>query len=97
MGFKGGATAKKRNGYFLLVSMLHYFSINYLKVGNLKAEVFILKKNQREKNELKQVELGSDLSPDDLDLRSNQKLSKEQMNNVDFSKKIDQKASKKNK
>lgn len=88
---------KKGSGYFLLVSMLHYFSINYLKVGNLKAEVFNLKKDQREKNELKQVEFGSDLSPDDLDLRSNQKLTKEQMNNVDFSKKIDQKASKKNK
>lgn len=66
-------------------------------MGNLKAEVFNLKKDQREKNELKQVEFGSDLSPDDLDLRSNQKLTKEQMNNVDFSKKIDQKASKKNK
>lgn len=66
-------------------------------VGNLKAEVIILKKDQREKKELERVELGSDLSPDDLDLRSNNHQTKEQMNNVDFSRKIDQKASKKNK
>ena len=61
------------------------------------AEVFIMKKDQREKKEVERVELGSDLNPDDLDFRSNNHQTKEQMNNVDYKRKIDQKASKKNK
>ena len=66
-------------------------------MGNLSSEVIILKKDQREKKELERVELGSDLNPDDLDFRSNNHQTKEQMNNVDYKRKIDQKASKKNK
>ena len=72
-------------------------SINLSKVDNLKAEVIILKKNQYEKNELKQVEFGSELNPDDFDSRGIQQLTNEQKNNVDYKRKIDQKASKKTK
>ena len=66
-------------------------------MGNLRAEVIILKKEQRNKKELERVELGSDLNPDDLDFRSNNHQTKEQKNNFDLNRKIDLNASKKNK
>ena len=46
-----------------------------------KSEVIILTKEKRNNLELDQVELGSDLSPDDLDVREENDLTKEQKNN----------------
>jgi|APAra7269097235_1048549.scaffolds.fasta_scaffold184380_1 hypothetical protein len=46
-----------------------------------KSEVIILTKEKRNNLELDQVELGSDLSPDDLDVREENDMTKEQKNN----------------
>ena len=43
--------------------------------------MIILTKERRNNSELDQVELGSDLSPDDLDVREENDLTKEQKNN----------------
>lgn len=45
------------------------------------SEVIILKKENRNKSTLDQVEFGSDLSPDDLDVREENDLTKEQIKN----------------
>lgn len=57
----------------------------------------ILKKEKREKSELDRVEFGSDLSPDDLDLRSNNIQTEEQVNNSNLEKKHNENAPKRRK
>jgi hypothetical protein len=44
--------------------------------------VIILTKEKRNTPEEEQVEFGADLSPDDLDVREENDLTKEQMNNA---------------
>lgn len=44
--------------------------------------MIILTKEKRNKSEEDQVEIGADLSPDDLDVREENDLTKEQMNNA---------------
>lgn len=56
-------------------------SINHLKQENLLVEVITLTREKRNKSELNQEELGAELSPDDLDLREDNELTKEQMKN----------------
>jgi len=57
-----------------------------------------LTKEKRNNSELDQVELGSDLSPDDLDVREENDLTKEQKNNSSKEKQCnDNTSSKRNK
>jgi len=44
--------------------------------------VIILAKEKRNKSEEEQVEFGADLSPDDLDVREENDLTTEQLNNA---------------
>lgn len=59
--------------------------------------MIILKKEKREKSELDRVEFGSDLSPDDLDLRSNNIQTEEQVNNAKLENNYNEKPSKRTK
>lgn len=48
--------------------------------------MIILTNNKRKTSEEEQVEFGADLSPDDLDMREENELTKEQMNNANYEK-----------
>ncbi|MFB7157366.1 hypothetical protein [Lysinibacillus sp. NPDC056232] len=48
--------------------------------------MIFLPKEKRAKSEEDQVEFGADLSPDDLDVREENDLTKEQMNNANHEK-----------
>lgn len=48
--------------------------------------MIILTNKKRKTSEEEQVEFGADLSPDDLDVREENELTKEQMNNANYEK-----------
>lgn len=56
-----------------------------------------LTKEKRNKNEEEQVEFGADLSPDDLDVREENDLTNEQMNNTNEKQHNENTSSKRNK
>lgn len=56
-----------------------------------------LTKEKRNKNEENQVEFGADLSPDDLDVREENDLTNEQMNNTNEKQHNENTSSKRNK
>lgn len=56
-----------------------------------------LTKEKRNKSEVNQVEFGADLSPDDLDVREENDLTNEQMNNTNEKQHNENTSSKRNK
>jgi len=59
--------------------------------------VITLTKEKRNKSEEDQVEFGADLSPDDLDVREENDLTNEQMNNTNEKQHNENTSSKRNK
>jgi len=59
--------------------------------------VITLTKEKRNKSEEEQVEFGADLSPDDLDVREENDLTNEQMNNTNEKQHNENTSSKRNK
>lgn len=59
--------------------------------------MIFLSKEKRAKSEADQVEFGADLSPDDLDVREENDLTKEQMNNANHEKQQNENTSSKRK
>ncbi|MFJ6268094.1 hypothetical protein ACIQGW_24400 [Lysinibacillus xylanilyticus] len=57
--------------------------------------MIILTNEKRNKSEEKQVEFGADLSPDDLDVREENDLTKEQKNNANNEKQYNKNTSSK--